>query len=57
MSLRTRIEEADSNSVQLMPQQDGLMSNKSYQELRARIHSKLLDRMDLSVRKESRSII
>ena len=49
MSLRTRIEEADSNSVQLMPQQDGLMSNKSYQELRARIHSKLLDRMDLSV--------
>jgi pilus assembly protein CpaF len=49
MSLRTRLEETNNDSIQLMSQQDGLMSNKSYQELRARIHSKLLDRMDLSV--------
>jgi len=51
MSLRDRLEDVKKDAV-LEPQgnqTDGLMGNKVYQELRSRIHRKLLDRVDLSM--------
>lgn len=51
MSLRDRLEEIKKDTV-LVPapiQQVGFMGNKVYQELRSRIHRKLLDRVDLSM--------
>ncbi len=51
MSLRDRLEDVKNDAV-LEPQgnqTDGLMGNKVYQELRSRIHRKLLDRVDLSM--------
>ena len=51
MSLRDRLEDVKNDAV-LEPQGskiDGLMGNKVYQELRSRIHRKLLDRVDLSM--------
>jgi len=51
MSLRDRLEDVKKDAV-LEPQgnqTDGLMGNKMYQELRSRIHRKLLDRVDLSM--------
>jgi len=51
MSLRDRLEDVKKDAV-FEPQgnqTDGLMGNKVYQELRSRIHRKLLDRVDLSM--------
>jgi pilus assembly protein CpaF len=51
MSLRDRLEEIKKETV-LVPvvtEHPGLMVNKVYQELRSRIHRKLLDRVDLSM--------
>jgi len=51
MSLRDRLEDVKNDAV-LEPQgnqANGLMGNKVYQELRSRIHRKLLDRVDLSM--------
>jgi len=51
MSLRDRLQDVKNDAV-LEPQgnqTDGLMGNKVYQELRSRIHRKLLDRVDLSM--------
>jgi len=51
MSLRDRLEDAK-NDKPLAPvhaQQTGFMGNEVYQELRSRIHRKLLDRVDLTM--------
>jgi len=51
MSLRDRLEDVKKDAVHEPPsnQTDGLMGNIVYQELRSRIHRKLLDRVDLSM--------
>ena len=51
MSLRDRLEEIKNDTTQapLSTQDTGFMGNKVYQELRSRIHRKLLDRVDLSM--------
>lgn len=51
MSLRDRLEDVKKDAVQELQsnQPDGVMGNKVYQELRARIHRKLLDRVDLAM--------
>lgn len=51
MSLRDRLEEIKKEDVPLpvAVQQNGFMGNKVYQELRSRIHRKLLDRVDLAM--------
>jgi pilus assembly protein CpaF len=51
MSLRDRLENTKTDSAQTptLTQQTGLMSNKVYQDLRSRIHRKLLDRVDLAM--------
>lgn len=51
MSLRDRLEDIKNDTAQapLNTQNNGFMSNKIYQELRSRIHRKLLDRVDLSM--------
>ena len=51
MTLRDRLEDIKNDDVKnaLPVQQNGFMSNKIYQELRSRIHRKLLDRVDLAV--------
>jgi len=51
MSLRDRLEDIknDTTQVPLNAQNDGFMGNKIYQELRSRIHRKLLDRVDLAM--------
>ncbi len=51
MSLRDRLEDIKNDNVQI-PLQDphnGFVANKDYQELKSRIHRKLLDRVDLSL--------
>lgn len=51
MSLRDRLEEIknDTSQVPTATPQSGFMGNKVYQELRSRIHRKLLDRVDLAM--------
>lgn len=51
MSLRDRLEDIknDTTQVPLNVQNSGFMGNKIYQELRSRIHRKLLDRVDLAM--------
>jgi pilus assembly protein CpaF len=49
MSLRSKLESGNGEAVKANSQHDGLMSSQSYQELRARIHRKLLDRANLSM--------
>lgn len=51
MSLRDRLEDVKKDAVQELQsnQTDGVMGNKVYQELRSRIHRKLLDRVDLAM--------
>lgn len=51
MSLRDRLEDVKKDAVQELQsnQTDGVMGNKVYQELRSRIHRKLLDRVDLGM--------
>lgn len=51
MSLRDRLEDIknDTTQVPLNVPDNGFMGNKIYQELRSRIHRKLLDRLDLSM--------
>ncbi|MDO9366050.1 MAG: CpaF family protein [Methylotenera sp.] len=51
MSLRDRLEEIKNDTAQVptATPQSGFMGNKIYQELRSRIHRKLLDRVDLSM--------
>ena len=51
MSLRDRLEDIKNDAVQAphTSQADGVMANKLYQELRSRIHRKLLDRVDLAM--------
>ena len=51
MSLRDRLEDVRNDAVQepQINQTDGVMGNRVYQELRARIHRKLLDRVDLAM--------
>jgi pilus assembly protein CpaF len=49
MTLRDTLEDTKKESAQVLMglQQTGLMGNKVYQELKSRIHHKLLDRVDL----------
>lgn len=51
MSLRDRLENIQNDTVQasIYAQQNGTFDNKTYQELKSRIHRKLLDRVDLAV--------
>ncbi|WP_036302644.1 CpaF family protein [Methylotenera sp. L2L1] len=51
MSLRDRLEDVKKDAVQELQsnQTDVVMGNKVYQELRSRIHRKLLDRVDLAM--------
>ena len=51
MSLRDRLEDIKNDTAQapLNTQNNGFMGNKVYQELRSRIHRKLLDRVDLAM--------
>ena len=51
MSLRDRLEDNKNDVAQLpiVAMQNGVMSNNVYQELRSRIHRKLLDRVDLAM--------
>ncbi|MDP3743093.1 MAG: CpaF family protein [Methylotenera sp.] len=51
MSLRDRLEDIknDTTQVPLNATNNGVMGNKIYQELRSRIHRKLLDRVDLAM--------
>ena len=51
MSLRDRLEDVQKDQVKLpaVAPSVGFMGNKVYQELRARIHRKLLDRVDLTM--------
>ncbi len=51
MSLRDRLEDIknDTTQVPTATPQTGFMGNKVYQELRSRIHRKLLDRVDLAM--------
>lgn len=51
MSLRDRLEDVKNEAIQepLGTQANGVMGNKVYQELRSRIHRKLLDRVDLAM--------
>lgn len=51
MSLRDKLEDIKNDTVQppKAAQQSGFMGNKVYQELRSRIHRKLLDRVDLAM--------
>jgi pilus assembly protein CpaF len=51
MSLRDRLEDIknDTTQVPLNAPDNGFMGNKIYQELRSRIHRKLLDRVDLAM--------
>lgn len=51
MSLRDRLEDIKNDTAQapVATQQTGFMGNKVYQELRSRIHRKLLDRVDLTM--------
>lgn len=51
MSLRDRLEDIknDTTQVPLNVPNNGFMGNKIYQELRSRIHRKLLDRVDLAM--------
>ncbi|MDR3409622.1 MAG: CpaF family protein [Formivibrio sp.] len=51
MSLRERLEDIQKDTVQapVTAQQTGFSDNKTYQELKSRIHRKLLDRVDLAV--------
>lgn len=51
MSLRDRLEENKNDAPQLtmVAAQEGVMANGVYQELRSRIHRKLLDRVDLAM--------
>ena len=51
MSLRDRLEDIKNDTAQapLNTQNNGFMGNKVYQELRSRIHRKLLDRVDLTM--------
>lgn len=51
MTLRDRLENIknDTAEVPVVTQQSSLARNQSYQELKSRIHQKLLDRIDLSV--------
>ena len=51
MSLRERLEniQNDTALAPVSPQRPGLSDNKAYQELKSRIHRKLLDRVDLAV--------
>lgn len=51
MSLRDRLEDVKKDTVQELPSNhtDGVMGNQVYQELRSRIHRKLLDRVDLAM--------
>ncbi len=51
MTLRDRLENIkhDVAQVPVMTQQAGSAENRSYQELKSRIHQKLLDRVDLAV--------
>jgi len=49
MSLRDRLKdiEKDTTPAPLATQQTGFVDNKAYQELKSRVHRKLLDRIDL----------
>lgn len=49
MSLRDRLEDIKNNTVQapMVAQPNGFMDNKVYQDLKSRIHRKLLDSVDL----------
>ena len=49
MTLRERLEDIKNDSAQLNVQgsQDAFIGNKAYQDLKSRIHRKLLDRVDL----------
>jgi len=51
MSLRDKLEDNKNNTAQLpvVAVQNGVMGNSVYQELRSRIHRKLLDRVDLAM--------
>lgn len=51
MSLRDKLEDNNNNTAQLpvVAVQNGVMGNSVYQELRSRIHRKLLDRVDLAM--------
>lgn len=51
MSLRDRLEDIKNDGAQepYTSQADGVMGNTLYQELRSRIHRKLLDRVDLAM--------
>ncbi len=51
MSLRDRLEEIkkETSLAPVITERPGFMGNKVYQELRSRIHRKLLDRVDLSM--------
>jgi pilus assembly protein CpaF len=51
MSLRDRLEDIKNDTAQLVldDMQAGFTANKGYQELKSRIHRKLLDRVDLSL--------
>lgn len=51
MSLRERLEtiQSDTAMAPVATQQTGFTDNKAYQELKSRIHRKLLDRVDLAV--------
>jgi len=51
MSLRDRLEDTKNETplAQVAAQQTGFMANDVYQELRSRIHRKLLDRVDLTM--------
>jgi pilus assembly protein CpaF len=51
MSLRDRLEDIkkDTTQASVATQKSGFMGNKVYQELKSRIHRKLLDRIDLTM--------
>ena len=51
MSLRDRLENIQNDTLQasIREQQNGTFDNKTYQDLKSRIHRKLLDRVDLAV--------